>query len=80
MAASTGNMTVGIPEARTVCLAEIGTFSLEFGYLSDILNDKTYIDKARKIIERLSELKTSLPGLYPAYIRSDEERQSTECT
>jgi mannosyl-oligosaccharide alpha-1,2-mannosidase len=55
-------------EDRFVFLAQIGTFSLEFGYLSDILDEPAYKKRALDIIERLSKMKTGLDGLYPATI------------
>lgn len=60
---------------RRVILAEIGTFSLEFAYLSDVLNDPSYIQKATAIIERMSKWKTGLEGLYPATIYPNKEVQ-----
>lgn len=58
-----------------VILAQIGTFSLEFGYLSDILNDPSYKERATDIIERLSTMKTGLDGLYPAIISPNSKVQ-----
>lgn len=60
-------------------LAQIGTFSLEFGYLSDILSDKTYVTRATAIIEKLAEMKTSLEGLYPATIYPTMITQPDDC-
>lgn len=68
-----GHMSNGTREPdqrsdRIVLLAQIGTFSLEFAYLSDVLNDPAYVQKALAIIERMSKWKTGLEGLYPASI------------
>lgn len=48
-------------------LSEVGTMSLEFGYLSALSGDQTYFNK----IERIRDLLDSLnkpDGLYPNYI------------
>lgn len=60
---------------RVVTLAQIGTFSLEFAYLSDVLNDPSYVQKTTAIIERMSKWKTGLEGLYPASIYPNKEVQ-----
>jgi mannosyl-oligosaccharide alpha-1,2-mannosidase len=56
-------------------LAQLGTFSLEFGFLSDLTGDPVYRKHALAIIERLSTIQTTIPGLYPMFILSDTRLQ-----
>lgn len=63
---------------RMVSLAQIGTFSLEFGYLSDLLNDETYRKRALDIIEKMSKMTTLFPGLYPNTIFPNVEKQQDD--
>lgn len=49
-------------------LAQLGTLSLEFGYLSEISGDPIFRDRAVKIIERLDKIERQIPGLLPNQI------------
>ncbi|KAJ3287590.1 hypothetical protein HDU76_007799 [Blyttiomyces sp. JEL0837] len=53
----------------TVIFAEIGTFSLEFQYLTDVTGNKIYAEKAMYVIEQIFSFKNKVPGLFP-YILS----------
>jgi len=64
----------------TVSLAQIGTFSVEFGYLSHLTGNPIYKEKAVEIIKTISELETSLPGLYPSIIQIDSKNQGFQST
>lgn len=66
---------VDLSPDRFVFLAQVGTFSLEFGYLSDVLNDPIYRQRAVAVIEKLSNMTTMLDGLYPASIHPNLKEQ-----
>lgn len=74
----TSNLTLPAHHGMAV-LAQVGTFSVEFAYLSDILNDPSYIKMATRIIERLANMTTALPGLYPATVNIKADIQRDEC-
>lgn len=59
-------------------LAQIGTFSLEFGYLSHISGNSIYKEKALAIIAELEPMETKLPGLYPSHIVANKTQQNFE--
>lgn len=61
-------------------LAQIGTFSLEFGYLSHISGNPIYKEKALAIIAELEPMETKLPGLYPSHIVANKTQQNFEST
>jgi mannosyl-oligosaccharide alpha-1,2-mannosidase len=61
-------------------LAQVGTFSLEFGYLSHISGNPIYKQKALAIIEELETMQTKLPGLYPSHIVSGKVVQTFDST
>lgn len=71
-------MTVPLQDTPKA-LAQVGTFSLEFGYLSDILSDPSYSKRATAIVERLAEMQTSLSGLFPATIYPTMTTQPDDC-
>ena len=56
-------------------LAQIGTFSVEFGYLSHVLKKPIFKEKAIAVINELEQMQTSIPGLYPATIQVGEKQQ-----
>lgn len=74
----TSNVTLPAHHGMAV-LAQVGTFSVEFAYLSDILNDPSYIHMATRIVERLANMTTALPGLYPATVNIKATAQPDEC-
>lgn len=62
----------------SVSLAQIGTFSVEFGYLSHVTGNPIYREKALAIIESLSRMNTTIPGLYPQMITAGTQDQHFE--
>lgn len=63
---------------RSVSLAQIGTFSVEFGFLSHVTGNPIYRDRAVKIVEALEQLETGIPGLFPSTITPYTMKQSFE--
>lgn len=63
------------PSHRTLSLAQVGTFSLEFGYLSHVTGNPVYKQKAEAIVEELSKFETTIPGLYPQNIAPSSKTQ-----
>ncbi|KAG0183274.1 hypothetical protein DFQ29_007820 [Apophysomyces sp. BC1021] len=60
------NTSTGKPvKDRRVILAEFGSLQLELVRLSQITGEKGYGILANWVIAKLSEVKTTLPGLYP---------------
>jgi len=55
-------------ERQSVGLAQVGTFSLEFGALSDLKGDEIYRKKAMSIMAKIFEMKCKHEGLYPTAI------------
>lgn len=53
---------------RAVNIAQAGTLSLEFAYLSHIIKDPVFKERALGVIEALSQMSTTKPGLYPITI------------
>lgn len=62
----------------SVTPAQVGTFSLEFGYLSHLTGNPIYREKAVAVIEALSKMETSIPGLYPGSITAGAKQQRFE--
>lgn len=58
-----------VDRRRTTCLADIGTFQLEYFSLSYHLQNSLYETKAQHIIDLLDNTKTKIPGLYPTWIK-----------
>ncbi len=56
-------------------LAQVGTLSLEFGYLSKVSGDDTFVNKATAIIKELAQMETAVEGLYPMFINTQERLQ-----
>ena len=51
-------------------LAEVGTLSLEFAYLTALTNNHTYFDKIDRVRTLLDSLEKPHGGLYPNYINA----------
>lgn len=62
-----------------VSVAQAGTLSMEFGYLSHIIKDPIFKEKAEAVIKRLSEMTTTIPGLYPVTIHAHLKEQPDDC-
>ncbi|KAI8609489.1 glycoside hydrolase [Chytriomyces sp. MP71] len=60
-----------VNDDKGVGLAEIGTFQLEFQYLSDVTGNPIYAEKALRVYEQLAKVKVPIPGLYPEKIHAD---------
>jgi hypothetical protein len=71
--------SVDLSPEKVLFLAQVGTFSLEFAYLSDVLNDPIYKKRALDIVEKISQMKTTLEGLYPASLRPNVVEQRDDC-
>lgn len=59
-----------------VILAEVGTLTMELAYLAHITKDRTLINEAERIIERLGQIKSRYPGLLPKLVRTDTLEQT----
>lgn len=70
----------GMPDQgdRWVSIAQAGTLSLEFGYLSHVLSDAIYKERAEGVIKAMSVMKTKIPGLFPIGIQCRELDQQEE--
>lgn len=60
-------------------VAQAGTLSMEFGYLSHIIKDPIFKVKAEAVIKSLGEMTTTIPGLYPVTIHAHLKEQPDEC-
>ncbi len=63
---------------RLVSVAEAGSLSLEFGYLSHVLTDPIYKERAEGVVKALSKMETKVPGLYPIAIRCRDTEQDDD--
>lgn len=68
-------MGVRNPKPGTVILAEVGTLSMELGYLSHITKIPTLIDKAHNVVEVLSKLTSKYSGLLPKLLDTSKTHQ-----
>lgn len=53
-----------------VNIAQVGTLGMEFMYLSHIVKDPIFKERAEGILTALSQMTTSIPGLYPLTIHA----------
>ena len=60
---------------EVVILAEVGTLSMELGYLSYIIKDPTLKNHAFRFLEKLATLKSRYKGLLPKLIMTKNEEQ-----
>lgn len=60
---------------RLVNIAQVGTMSLEFGYLFHVLTDPIYKDRAENIVKALNQLETTIPGLMPIILKPVDKKQ-----
>ncbi len=63
---------------RQVSLAQVGTFSLEFGYLSHLTGNPIYRKRAEDIIEEISKMTSNVPGLMPTHIFTTSTHQAMD--
>lgn len=63
---------------RLVSIAQAGTLSLEFGYLSHVLTDPIYKERAEGVIKALSQMETTIPGLFPTIIKPRDVKQDDD--
>ncbi|KAK2624030.1 hypothetical protein QTJ16_006664 [Diplocarpon rosae] len=59
--------------SNSVCLAVLGTLSLEFTRLAQITGNDKYFDAIQKVMNELEKWQdlTVLPGMWPAIVKSD---------
>lgn len=64
--------------SRSVVLAVLGSLQLEFTRLSQITGNNKYFDGVQRVMDELEkwQMKTSLPGMWPAMVNAQQFNKS----